>query len=231
MAATTYAARPDARLFARPGTNAAQSEAGLRHLGIRKTRDSQLYVPSKVAEASKPAPFLLYLHGATGSAELGIKRLRPFADSFGFILLCPSSADYTWDAIRGSYDKDVRTIDAALTKAFTLCNVDLQRLGVCGFSDGASYALGLGLGNGDLFPSVMAWSPGFVPAGFERQGKPRVFMSHGTKDPILPIDTCSRVLVPDLKRRGYAVTYREFEGVHTLPKEVSDEAYRWFLEP
>ena len=75
----------------------------------------------------------------------------------------------------------------------------------------------------------MAFSPGFVPAGFEAQGKPRVFISHGTKDQILPIDTCSRRLVPEFKQRGYRVTYREFEGPHTVPRDVYEEAFPWFL--
>ena len=162
--------------------------------------------------------------------QMGIKRYREFADTFGFILLSPASQGGTWDAIGDGYGPDVRALDAALTKVFTICNVDPARVGVCGFSDGASYALGLGLSNGELFQSVIAWSPGFVPQGIDRQGKPRVFVSHGTNDPILPIDSCSRVLVPDLKKRGYAVTYREFEGVHTVPREVSEEALRWFLQ-
>ena len=223
-------ARDASRLRARPSASPVTSEPGLRALGLRKNRDAQLYVPAKAAESGKPAPFLMYLHGATGSEQMGIKRYRDFADTFGFILLSPASAGGTWDAIRDGYGPDVRALDDALTKAFAMCNVDPQRVGVCGFSDGASYALGLGLSNGDLFSSVMAWSPGFVPPGIDRQGKPRVFVSHGTNDPILPIESCSRVLVPDLKKRGYAVTYREFEGVHTVPREVSEEALRWFLQ-
>ena len=222
--------RDGSRLRARPSGTTVTVEPGLRALGLRKNRDAQLYVPKAVAESGKPAPFLMYLHGATGSEQQGIRRYREFADSFGFVLLSPASESGTWDAIRDGYGPDVRALDLALTKAFAQCNVDPQRAGVCGFSDGASYALGLGISNGDLFKSLMAWSPGFVPSGFERQGKPRVFVSHGTKDPILPIDSCSRVLVPDLKRRGYAVTYREFEGVHTVPKEISEESLRWFLE-
>jgi poly(3-hydroxybutyrate) depolymerase len=42
------------------------------------------------------------------------------------------------------------------------CTVDPQRICVSGFSDGASYALSLGLANGDLFTHVAAFSPGFM---------------------------------------------------------------------
>ena len=202
---------------------------GGRGLGIRKTRDAQLYVPASLAETGKPAPLLVYLHGAGGSEQQGIKRLSEFADTLGFLLLSPASEGRTWDAIRDGYGADVRALDAALTKVFEQCGVDAKRVGVCGFSDGASYALGLGLANGELFQSVMAFSPGFIPPPFSPQGKPRVFVSHGTADEILPIDTCSRILVPDLKRRGYQVTYREFDGPHAVPKEISEEALRWFV--
>jgi phospholipase/carboxylesterase len=219
-----------ARLTARPrkGTGSAPGP-GLRSLGVRRKRDAQLYVPKLVAQSETAAPFLVYLHGATGSEQQGITKLKDFSDRFGFILLSPASGEGTWDAIRGEYGADVRMLDEALSKSFELCDVDPKQVGLCGFSDGASYALGLGLANGDLFPSLMAFSPGFVPAGFEAEGRPRVFISHGTEDQILPIETCSRVLVPKLKQHGYRVTYREFEGPHTVPRDVCEEALRWFL--
>ena len=227
-AAGVACARTTVRLAARP-TGTANPGPGVRALGVRKNRDAQLYVPEAVAKSGKPAPLLMYLHGATGNEQQGIKRLGSFADTFGFILLSPASADGTWDAIRNGYGADVKALDEALAKAFELCTVDPKLIGVCGFSDGASYALGLGLANGELFKSVMAYSPGFIPPPFEPSGKPRVFISHGTQDQILPIKSCSRVLVPELKQRGYAVTYREFEGPHAVPKPILEEAMPWFL--
>ena len=59
------------------------------------------------------------------------------------------------------------------------------------------------------------------------RGRPRVFVSHGTADQILPIDQCSRVIVPRLRTMGYEVTYREFEGRHEMPADVLDEGLRW----
>ena len=97
---------------------------------------------------------------------------------------------------------------------------------MAGFSDGASAALSIGLANGDLFSAVLGFSPGFV-VDLERVGKPPVFISHGTVDQVLPIDECSRRIVPQLKREGYQVTYREFDGKHELPPAVGAEAMRW----
>jgi predicted esterase len=104
--------------------------------------------------------------------------------------------------------------------------VDPARIAVGGFSDGASYALSLGLANGDLFPRVIAFSPGFVVSAAVH-GHPRFFVSHGTADPILPIDECSRVIVPRLRSMGYDVTFREFDGRHEVPADVAQAGMRW----
>jgi len=39
---------------------------------------------------------------------------------------------------------------------------DPARVTLGGFSDGATYALSIGLANGDLFPQVIGCSPGFI---------------------------------------------------------------------
>jgi predicted esterase len=59
------------------------------------------------------------------------------------------------------------------------------------------------------------------------QGRPRLFVSRGTADQILPIDRCSRVIVPRLRMLNYDVTYREFDGRHEMPAEILAEALRW----
>ena len=215
-------------LLARPAETASGREPGLHSLNVRPRRDSLLYVP-KIARLEQPAPLLVFLHGAGGPAQQGIRRLSSFADEFGFLLLAPASQGDTWDAVEKGYGPDVRVIDEALARTFGSCRVEASRIGLSGFSDGASYALGLGLANGDLFRQVLAFSPGFIPPGAKPSGKPRIFLSHGTNDEILPIANCSRRLAPELRRTGYQVTYREFEGPHTIPREITVEAIRWFL--
>ncbi|MBT2546880.1 alpha/beta hydrolase [Arthrobacter sp. ISL-65] len=117
-------------------------------------------------------------------------------------------------------------INQALERIFHMVFVDPKRIAVGGFSDGASYALGLGLANGDLFSRVIAFSPGFVPPA-PRYGKPRLFVSHGDGDTVLPIDRTSRRLVPLLRADGYDVTYREFPGGHTVLTAIAREAISW----
>lgn len=217
----------NARLSARPSKAYGSIAPGLHPLGLRAERDALLYVPESAAKFER-APLVLSLHGATRSAERGIDLLRSLADEHGFLLLAPASIDRTWDVIGSNYGPDITFINRSLARAFELRAIDPARVAIAGFSDGASYSLSVGLVNGDFFSAVFGFSPGFVVPG-EFKGKPPIFISHGTIDPILPIDECSRRIVPQLKRLGYRVTFREFEGKHTLPPEVASEAMRWFM--
>jgi phospholipase/carboxylesterase len=128
----------------------------------------------------------------------------------------------------GSYGPDVEFIDRALEWVFDRLTLDTRRLAITGFSDGASYALSLGITNGDHFTRIIAFSPGFM-APATRRGKPQVFVSHGTRDIVLPIERCSRRIVPQLDHAGYRVRYREFEGGHVVPPEIGHRAVCWFV--
>ncbi len=173
---------------------------------------------------------VLLLHGAGGHARQGLDLLRSLADAAGLLLLAPASREHTWDFLVGRrYGPDLALIDRALEQMFSRYAVTPERVAVGGFSDGASYALSLGITNGDLFTHVLAFSPGFMaPAG--QRGSPRVFISHGTHDGVLPIDSCSRRIVPRLERDGYDVRYREFDGGHTITPEIALEAVNWFTQ-
>jgi phospholipase/carboxylesterase len=216
------------RLQARPGPppSDAAARTGLRPLGLGSTRDGLLYVPAGYGEIA-PAPLALTLHGAGGSARSGISHFLHLADTAGVVLLAPESRGRTWDVLVDGYGPDVEFIDRTLQWAFDRLALDTRRLAIMGFSDGASYGLSLGLTNGDLFTHLIAFSPGFmVPAS--RRGKPPVFVSHGTRDRVLPIESCSRRIVPRLDRAGYQVRYREFDGPHTVPEPIAREALHWF---
>jgi phospholipase/carboxylesterase len=196
-------------------------------LEIVTERDALLYVPASY-RPERPAPFVLSLHGAGGDARSALYPLSPLADAAGLILLAFASRESTWDVIRGQFGPDVALLDTALAAVFDRCAVDPRRLGIGGFSDGASYALSLGITNGDLFGEILAFSPGFMAPAAQR-GTPRIFISHGTHDRVLRIDVTSRRLVPQLERAGYDVTYVEFDGPHTVPPEIARQGMEWFL--
>jgi phospholipase/carboxylesterase len=218
------ASRDDGWIAARPGTPSRVTEPGLHPLELGGTR-AFLYVPAGCG-AGAPAPLVLSLHGAGGGAQQGLYPLQALADDAGFVLLAVGSAGRTWDVIRGGFGPDVEAVDGALAHVFGRVAVDPARVVASGFSDGASYALSLGITNGGLFTHVAAFSPGFM-APASQHGAPRIFISHGTGDQVLPIDRCSRRLVPTLEDAGYDVTYHEFAGGHTVPPGIAAEAVRW----
>ena len=220
-------AQTEGRLRARPVQVTGAAPVGLQPLMLGAARDSYLYVPPTY-RAARPAPLVLLLHGAGGHARKGLDLLRSLADAAGLILLAPASRDRTWDLLVGRrYGPDLALIDRALEQTFSRYAVAPERVAIGGFSDGASYALSLGITNGDLFTHVIAFSPGFMAPG-RQSGSPRIFVSHGTRDAVLPIDRCSRRIVPQLQRAGYEVLYCEFDAGHTISPDIALEAVGWF---
>jgi phospholipase/carboxylesterase len=209
-------AATEGRLNARPSDSVEEpGEAGLRTID-----GATLYVPP--GDGTKT--LVVGLHGAGSDPAEPIALLRPYADRAGLILLAPKSKGPTWDIAQGGFGPDVAAIDELLETVFSEYEVD--DVAVAGFSDGASYALSLGLTNGDLFRSVIGFSPGFIAFG-QQNGMPRLFISHGTEDSILPIGRTSRRGVPRLRAAGYTVKYREFQGDHEVPPAVAREAVAW----
>jgi predicted esterase len=186
-----------------------------------------LYVPASY-DPLHPKPLVVALHGAGITADGPINLLSVYAEESGFLLLAPESQSSTWDAIYRPFGPDLETVDALLRYAFDHCAVDPSRVVLEGFSDGASYALAVGLANGDLFTRIIAFSPGFIPTSSSPPaGRPEFFFSHGRQDPVLPIDGSSRIIVPSLQRAGYDVTYVEFDGQHTVPVSIIQQAVAW----
>jgi predicted esterase len=73
---------------------------------------------------------------------------------------------------------------------------------------------------------VVAFSPGFIIPAHEI-GRLPVFVRHGTRDEILPIDNASRAIVPALRSAGFIVDYAEFDGPHTVRPADARDALDW----
>jgi predicted esterase len=211
------------QLTARPDAAAPGGEPGRQLLGRPGHRDAVLVVPPGL---TGPAPLAVLMHGAGGNPQHVLALLEPFAESRGVLLLGVPSVGPTWDVLTGGFGPDVERLDALLHDVLARYPVD--RVAVGGFSDGASYALSVGIGNGDLFDAVLAYSPGFMAPAVQ-EGAPRVYISHGTADRVLPVDRCSRRLVQTLQSAGYDVTYDEFDGPHTVPPDVVERSVSWWL--
>ena len=211
-------------LRARPRKVTSSSlRPGTSTVALQNGRDGLLAVPE-----GEISGLVVALHGAGGQAAAALRLFDRIADRVGLAILAPASAGTTWAMLRSGPDPDTPALDTALDRLFQEHPFDPGRVAIAGFSDGASYAVSLGLANGDLFPKVVAFSPGFEAAD-RHQGRPAFFITYGTRDEVLPISRTSRRLVPVLRRRGYEVTYQEFDGGHTVPPQLAEEAADWIL--
>jgi len=93
---------------------------------------------------------------------------------------------------------------------------------LCGFSQGGGMALAAVLERPGLVGTVLALSP--VPPRREGDGKGlRVFLGHGTFDPLIPVQVAhaTRDLLTKLRA---SVTYREYPMGHMICAEELEDA-------
>ena len=218
-----------ARLTARPGAPTESPTIGLSDLDIDGGPSGLMYVPESYSPDT-PMPLFIGMHGAGGDADNWNGSYPGRAEERGMVFLAPDSRDHTWDVISGrGFGRDVERLDAMLHYTFERCRIDPTRIALGGFSDGASYALSLGIGNGDLFSHLVAYSPGFYVIPDPVVGTPPVFISHGTLDPILPFLNTRDRIVPSLRESGHDVTFYEFTGGHEVIASASTAALDWFF--
>ena len=106
-----------------------------------------------------------------------------------------------------------------------------EALFVAGFSQGAMLSLDVAAQPSAGVDRVAVLS-GALPQPTSRvltkhATMPRVFVSHGRQDRILPFAGAEH-LVRRLETSGYAVTFRPFEGGHEIPLEIRDALRDFF---
>lgn len=226
-------------LGARPPA-AAPPNAEKRSGVLQLAGGAYAYLPK--GNDGSPRPLLVALHGAGGEAAQVLDSFREAADSNGIVLLIPQSIKGTWDMIEDlksrlgaemnvqpRYGKDLKALDAALADLFGKVAIDPERVGIMGFSDGATYALSVGTANPELFRQVIAFSPGPAFLG-KSAGNQYVFISHGENDRVLPFAT-TRSHVSKLRVKKVPVEFEKFDGGHEVPKPIKDKAFAFFRDP
>ena len=199
------------------------------------------YLP-KGRNAAAPAPLLIAFYGAGGQASDVLESFRADADRDGFVLLIPTTKGATWDMIQDlqsrfgiemkvtpRYGKDLKALDVALADLFAKVAIDPKRIGMMGFSNGATYALSVGTANPQLISTVIAFSPG--PA-FLGKSSPtqRIFISHGEQDEVLPY-SYTRGIVARIRVKKIPLMFESFTGGHTVPKDIHAKAIAYFKQP
>lgn len=201
--------------------------AGRHLLGVSEERDAILVVPTGI-DPGKPAPLMVMFHGAGGFPDKVLPFIEQHAEQHKFLLLAPHSLFPTWDIVIGGSGPDLERLQSALTTVTRHFRIDSSRLAFAGFSDGASYAMSIGITNGDIASHVIAFSGGFLST-FMQEGSPRVFIAHGLADEQLPVQTSGRANADRLQAAGYEVQYIEFDGPHAIQPAVVSLAIDFFL--
>jgi phospholipase/carboxylesterase len=199
-----------------------QSRLGLSDDG----RDGVLYVP-QAYKPGTPIPCVMMLHGFAGWAD-NLRSTFALGEEFGVVIIAPESRGLTWGRSVPGFDGDVRYLGVAYRHVASIIDIDESHVALAGQSDGAGYALSMGLAYGDVFNHLMIFAGGMM-SPLRKRGMPRIFFAHGRDDNQMPIDRTARLFVPQLKAEGYDVTLREYDGGHGVPREVVREAYQWFV--
>jgi phospholipase/carboxylesterase len=213
-----------ALLAAFPAQASAQSPATVQ----RVTPKALAYIPTGVAS---PAPLIVLLHGAGGNARSFLDSFKRTADERRVVLLSVQSDGRTW-AVRKPNEReaDVANIRSAIRELTGKTPVDASRTTVMGFSDGASYALSVGMAYPAVFRTIVAFSPGYAFAPSRLDTDQRIFIAHSHRDPILPAEN-TRQMVKGLEAAGFDPDVRWFNGGHEIDPALKDAAFDFALRP
>lgn len=179
-------------------------------------------------------PLLTVLHGAGRQDELLLRAYRDEPDRRQALFLIPRSARPTWDLIAGGAREDLDFLEYAYAFVYGRYRIDPARQALLGYSDGASYALAVGLSNPRVFAAVMGWAAGLLAIDTANLApgdpRPRVLLEHGTEDPLFPFARVAMPLRQALERLGYAVTFRaDAGGIHWPSPGFQPAALDWFF--
>ena len=196
------------------------------------------YIP---VSASLHPPLLVLLHGAGHEQATMVEHFEAEADKRGLVLLAPDSRGLTWDKVLDaeaplsvdsplanaeshsfSRSPDAARVEQAIANLAKILPVDRARTVLAGFSDGATFALAMGMSRDHPFAAVIAWSPGIAIRTDNPARGRKVYVSHGRADPLLRFDTTCNDIVPLLKSEGAAVTFVPFDGGHDAPVWLKD---------
>lgn len=196
---------------------------------------AHLLLPARI-DPARAYPLVTVLHGAGRQDELLARAYRDEPARRDALFLIPRSTEPTWDLLIGEERPDLDFLEHAYAEIYRRVRVDHERQALIGYSDGASYALAIGLSNPRLFAAVMGWAAGFVvmdPRAISPDDpRPRVLLEHGTHDAVFPFEQVALRNLEILKRLGYQVELRVDEGgIHWPSAAFQTAALDWFFAP
>ena len=193
-----------------------------------------------VIDPTRRYPLFTILHGAGRHDQALARGYRKEPNRRNAFFLIPRSVDPTWDLIVGGERHDLDFLEYAYDLIYRRYPIDALQQSLVGYSDGASYALSMGLCNAGIFSALMVWAAGFLvldprtAEAFRTTGlpasKPRIYLEYGTHDQLFDFRTVALPMRENLERFGLDVTFSVDEGGRHMPSgSFHTEALDWYF--
>ncbi|MGH2457947.1 MAG: alpha/beta hydrolase [Chloroflexota bacterium] len=208
------------------------SHPSLRHL-VRSPR----------VKGAEPYPTLLLLHGR-GADEADLLPLADDLDPRYFVVSAraplPLGPGFAWydladigDPEPSSFDLSLNALTRFVAGLPDAYPIDRSQISILGFSQGAVMAGSLLLTHPELAVGTVMLS-GYLPLDQKlpidetKLANRRVFVGHGTADPLIPVAWARRVR-DYFTRVGANLSYREYPMTHAIGPDELDDVRTWGL--
>ena len=218
--------------YKRPEQRDEESPTGFVQIVNGPARGVML-TPDEI-DPTKQYPLITVFHGAGRQDEMLVKACRDEPEGRQAFFFIPRSVAPTWDLITGEGRADLDFLEYAYDLIYRRYPIDAASQCLIGYSDGASYALSLGLSNARCFDALMVWAAGFIvldPATADAAApKPRLYLEYGTHDELFSFDRVALPMQANLESAGYDVTFSIDEGGRHWPSgSFQREALDWYF--
>ncbi len=207
---------------------------------LEHERASAILLTPDEIDPERRYPLFTVLHGAGRQDEALAKGYRHEPDRRQAFFLIPRSVEPTWDLIASEGRPDLDFLEYAYDLVYRRFPIDPLQQALIGYSDGASYAMSVGLSNSTMFSALIGWAAGFIvldPESAERFGqaipdpKPRIYLEYGTHDELFDYQTVALPTRDRLQQAGLDVTFSTDEGGRHWPSgSFHTEALDWYFE-
>ena len=193
----------------------------------------------------QPYSMIICLHGR-GADMRDLAGLAPAIDPRGYLYVCPNAPvtisigpGYTGQAwyepggnpSPAAMEHALTALDGLVHEVFAEYQVAPGQALLLGFSQGGAMTYRYGMLRPEMFAGLAILSgalrhPEALLPHLPAPRDQRIFIAHGTHDPVLPVDL-SRDAVAFLTAQGYQPLYREYPMGHEINLEVLNDLTPW----
>lgn len=205
---------------------------------IRKTVQANylLYLPEDYLTSQKDFPLILFLHGAgergNDVSKIEIhgppKLIAKEGKSFPFVIVSPQCPKEDW----WTSGKQLDILNAFLDNILENYRIDKDRIYLTGLSMGGYGTWSLAAAHPDRFAAIAPICGGGNTWDARRVANLPVWVFHGAKDQVVPIEK-SEIMVAALEKAGGSVEFTVYpEAGHDSWTETynNPDLYEWFLK-